>query len=261
MDNMELPSYMDAEQRKWDMTEAKNEYFLDTRFVLRDGQKHPAAIIAPGGAYAFVSSFVEGVPFARKLNEMGISAFIVYYRVRESARYPAPQDDLARAVREVICDADRWDIDPENYSVWGSSAGGHLAATFGTESLGYKKYGLPKPGAMVLIYPVITMDREFTNMWTHDNLLGADATAEEEAEWSVEKQVTAAYPPTYIWCGDADDAVAPENTKRMAAAIERAGVPVKMDIFPGIGHGVGLATDTAADGWLDRAVEFWRGKN
>lgn len=260
MENMELPSYMDAEQREWDTTEAKNEYYLDTRFVIRDGKRHPAAIIAPGGGYFFVASFVEGVPFARKLNEMGISAFIVYYRVRELAHYPAPQDDLARAVREVICDPEKWDIDPNNYSVWGSSAGGHLAATFGTESLGYKKYGLPKPGAMVLIYPVITMDREFTHMGTHDNLIGADATAELEDAWSVEKQVTAAYPPTYVWCGDADDAVPPENTKQMAAALEKAGVPVKMDIFPGIGHGVGLAPDTSADGWIDRAVEFWRGR-
>ena len=78
-----------------------NRYALDDRFVLRDGQTHPFAVVCPGGGYSMVCSFIEGTPVARRLNGLGISAFIVYYRVRGKARYPHPQDDLARAVREV----------------------------------------------------------------------------------------------------------------------------------------------------------------
>lgn len=65
------------------------------KFIIKDGKKHPVAIICPGGGYEKVCSYVEGLPFAKRLNEMGISALVVFYRVREQAAYPNPQDDLA----------------------------------------------------------------------------------------------------------------------------------------------------------------------
>ena len=95
-----------------------NRYALDTRFVLRDGRTYPFAVICPGGGYSVVCSFIEGTPIARRLNERGISAFIVYYRVRRKARYPHPQDDLARAVGEILRRAEEYRVETENYSVW-----------------------------------------------------------------------------------------------------------------------------------------------
>lgn len=231
---------------------------IDTRFVIRDGKKHPFAVICPGGAYAKVCSYIEGVPFAKKLNEEGISAFIVYYRIKKHAKYPAPQRDLANAVRHIFRNSDRYCLDTDHYSVWGSSAGGHLAASFGTENMGYVKYSLPKPEAMILVYPVISMRKEYTHPETHDNLLGADASPAGELFASVEAHVTDAYPPTYVWAGDADETVQPENTRMMAKALETAGVCHAWDIFPGVGHGVGPGTGTSAEGWIDKAVQFWR---
>ena len=252
------PRDMDKEQYEKDTHRGENAYELDDRFVIRDGKRHPFAVICPGGGYTMVCSYIEGVPYARKLNEMGISAFIVYYRVKEAARFPAPQDDLARAVREIWARADEYMLDRDNYSVWGSSAGGHLAASFGTENMGYAHYGLPRPGALVLIYPVISMRPEVTEKYTHDRLLGEDAEAEMEAFASVDEQVGKEYPPTYIWCGDADRTVKPDNTRRMAEAMERAGVPCRCEIIPGVDHGVGPGTGTAAQGWIERAAAFWR---
>ena len=234
-----------------------NGYRLVDKYVIRDGKRHPFAVICPGGGYQVVCSFIEGVPFAKRLNALGISAFIVYYRVRKKALYPAPQEDLARAVREIFANADKYCLETDNYSVWGSSAGGHLAASFG---LDYAERGLPKPGVEVLIYPVISMEKALTHRGSHDNLLGKDASPEMEFQASIDRQVTADYPPTYIWCGDADETVPPENTKRMAAALKEAGVPVQCEIFPGIGHGVGPATGTVAEGWIRHAVDFWRGQ-
>ena len=235
-----------------------NRYALDDRFVLRDDKKHPFAVICPGGAYRIVASFIEGTPVARKLNGLGISAFIVYYRVRKRARYPHPQEDLARAVREILEHAEEYGVDPNDYSVWGSSAGGHLVGCFGTESMGYARYRLPKPRALVLSYPVISMEGALTHRETHDNLLGTHAVAATERAASVDKNVTAAYPPTCLWSGDADATVDPENTRRMAAALAAAGVPFRCEIFPGVDHGVGPGSGTAAEGWIERAVEFWR---
>ena len=236
-----------------------NVYALDDRFVLRDGKKHPAAVIVPGGGYGMVCSFIEGVPFARRLNELGISAVIAYYRVAPKAAYPAPQDDLARAVKEVFDRAEEFCLDTENYSVWGASAGGHLAASFGTENMGYLKYGLPKPGTIVLCYPVITMDPTLTHMGTRDNLIGAESGADAEEFAGIEHHVTSAYPRTYLWCGDVDSCVPAENSRMMDRALAAAGIDHLFELIPDVDHGVGPGSDTAAAGWIDRAVKFWLG--
>lgn len=234
-----------------------NHYQLDDRFVLRDGKKHPFAVVCPGGGYSMVCSCIEGTPIARKLNEKGISVFIVYYRVRKKARFPYPQEDLAKAVRDILQHAEEYSVEAGHYSVWGFSAGGHLAASFGTESIGYVKYGLPKPGAIILSYPVITMDPELTHMVTHDNHLGKHAIRSQEIAVSIDEQVTDVYPPCYIWCGEADTTVSPENSRRMAAALEEKGIPMCFESFPGVNHGIGPGSGTAAGGWIDRAVDFW----
>lgn len=248
------PEMLEAQIRR-DM-EHPNEYEL-VPFLVEDGQRHPVAVICPGGAYSMVCSYVEGEPFAKKLNALGFHAFVVYYRVREKALYPAPQDDLARAVRELHEKAEEWKLDMTGYSVWGSSAGGHLAASFGTENMGYIRYGLPKPGAIVLIYPVVTMG-PLTHGDTRKNLLGPDFTPEDIAMASVELQANETYPPTFLWHGEADTDVLPENSRMLAAALEAHGVPWELATYPGITHGAGLGTGTVCQDWLERAVAFWR---
>lgn len=233
-----------------------NRYRLDTRFVIRDGKKHKCAIICPGGGYSMVCSFIEGTPFARKLNEKGISVVIVYYRVKKKAAFPNPQDDLARAVREVFDHKEEWNIDMEGYSVWGSSAGGHLAGSFGTSNMGYKKYNLPRPGALVLIYPVISLEKGVTHEGTRDNLIGADAGHDAELMHSVHSNVDADYPPTFIWCGNADKTVPPANTQLMKDVLENNNIPHVCRIYDGIDHGVGLGSGTVAEGWIDEAIAF-----
>lgn len=253
----QIPADVDKKQSVKDLFLTPNQYRLDDRFVIRDGKIHPVAILVPGGGYEMVCSFIEGVPIAGKLNEQGISVFIVYYRVRKKALFPAPMDDLAAAVKEIFARAAEYNLDTAHYAVWGASAGGHLAASFGTENMGYVKYGLPKPDALVLSYPVITMDKGKTHMGSHDNLLGKNATAEMEAFTSVEKQVTDKYPRTFVWCGDHDGAVHPDNTRILAAALQRVGVPVKCRIYPNVDHGIGPGTGTAAENWINEAVAFW----
>ncbi|MBT2293478.1 hypothetical protein J7E73_31180 [Paenibacillus albidus] len=64
-------------------------------------------------------------------------------------------------------------------------------------------------------------------------------------------------PPTYIWCGDADDMVSPENTKMIDSVLTEWNIVHVCNLFPGVKHGVGPATGTSAEGWIDKAVEFW----
>ncbi len=75
-------------------------------YLLKDGKKHPFAVIVPGGAYRMVCSYVEGLPFAKALNEKGYHAIVVYYRVKKKAQYPAPQQDLDRALSEIFSRAE-----------------------------------------------------------------------------------------------------------------------------------------------------------
>ena len=254
------PPDLDTRQSIKDVFFTKNGYRLVTDYVIRDGKKHPCAILVPGGGYSMVCSFIEGVPIARKLNAMGISAFIVYYRVRKKAAYPNPMDDLARGVREILDNADRYQVDVQNYSVWGASAGGHLAGSFGTDNIGYPRYGLPKPGALVLSYPVISLDPLYTHMGTRNNLIGKNGTKTMEDMASIQKHVHPGYPDTYIWCGDADELVDPANARMMKEALDKAGIRNRCDVFPGVAHGVGPGTGTAAEGWIGRAVDFWLNK-
>lgn len=235
----------------------RNQYAIDDRFVIRDGKIHKCAIICPGGGYGMVCSSIEGVPIARKLNELGISALIVYYRVRKKAHFPNPQDDLARAVREIHEKSGDYHLDMSDYSIWGSSAGGHLVGTFGTSTMGYKKYHLPKPGALILIYPVTSLEKEITHAGTRKYLIGKDASHEEELRRSVYTNVDKDFPPTFVWCGDADSTVPKVNTELMVQVLEKNNVEHESRIYPGVEHGVGPATGTAAEGWIDEAVRFW----
>ena len=160
--------------REYFDTNRENVYEIRP-YLVKDGKEHPVAIICPGGGYRRVCNFIEGHPYAKKLNAMGYHAIVVFYRVNVLARYPAPQEDLARAVKTAYAKAEEWKLDMKGYSVWGSSAGGHLAASFGTKNMGYTQYGLPKPGALILTYPVVTMG-EKAHEGSRTYLLGKNPT-------------------------------------------------------------------------------------
>lgn len=235
-----------------------SHYELVDKYVLRDGKKHKCAIICPGGGYSMVCNYSEGIPIAETLNEYGISAFIVYYRVKDQAAFPNPQDDLARAVREIHEQKDKYNLDMEGYSVWGFSAGGHLVGSFGTTAMGYSKYDLPKPGLLVLSYPVISLETEITHMGTRNNLIGENATKEQELAHSIHTNVDAQYPPTVVWCGDADTVVNPVNTTLMAQALAEHNIPYLSKTYEGIDHGAGTGEGTVCANWIPESIAFWQ---
>ncbi len=215
-----------------------------------------AVVICAGGAYGLVWSPGEGYPVAARLNRMGYHAFVVNYRTGDRARAPGPMDDLAAALRCILSQPERWGADLSGYALMGFSAAGHLAGSFGTRALGWRHYGLARPGALVLCYPVVTMGRE-SEPSTRANLLGPDPSEALVRRYSLEEQVDPDYPPTFLWhC--ADDAVVPGvNSRMLRDRLTEAGAPHWYQSYPGTDHGTGLADDTAAEGWLEQAVSFW----
>lgn len=117
-------------------------------------------ILLAGGAYGAVCTMVESLPVAAKFNELGIDCFCLNYETAtpdsfEKGLLPAPLDDLAKSCK-LIFETDKFDY--KTYCVCGFSAGGHIASLWGTNIIGAKKYNLPLPKALLLVYPLITME-------------------------------------------------------------------------------------------------------
>ena len=203
-----------------------------------------AVIIFPGGGYHHRAAH-EGEGYARMLNSFGITAFVVDYRVLP-AKFPDPLSDARRAVRYVRYHAEQFGIDKDKIAVMGSSAGGHLTAllcTYETCVLGDGIDEISKedylPNAQILCYPVISHEKDITNMWSYNNLLGEDAGAWQE--YSPDKLVNTHTPQAFIWHTAEDAGVNVINSYYYATALRQANVPCEMHVFPYGAHGLGLA--------------------
>lgn len=244
----------------WTEEELRADPSMSQRYLIHfpAEKKTPFILLAAGGAYREVASMIESFPACSEINDAGYHAFSLNYRVGAAARAPHPVEDMAAALRFIFAHAEELNVEKEGFAVGGFSAGGHLAAAFGTESLGWKQYGLPRPAAEILAYPVVTMG-ENSHAESRWNLLREQACDKAaRAMWSVEKQVTAAYPPTFLWQCERDCSVSIENSRLMADALERADVTLVYETFDSDVHGWGSGRGTPAEGWVARAVDFWR---
>jgi len=226
------------------------------------------AILLSGGAYEAVCSIAESFPVATKLNEHGITVFCLNYRIHKPGMdclLPKPMDDLAAAWRFLRAHASEFGIVPENYAVGGFSAGGHVAAEWGTDNKGARKYGIPQPEMLLLGYPMITTERmreETTReFWVHflEVMFGPKYDRRIEAEYSVDLHVDDKYPATYIVQSKNDADLPFWNLSVMKKALENAGVTYRAEVSVDGGHGFGLGSATDIAGWIDRAAEFWSG--
>ena len=91
-----------------------------------------AVVVCPGGGYGMLAVEHEGKQVAEWLNGLGISAFVLKYRLGPRYHHPAMLDDAGRAIRTVRANAAKWKVDPGRVAIMGFSAGGHLASTAGT---------------------------------------------------------------------------------------------------------------------------------
>lgn len=222
------------------------------------GENRPFVLILPGGAYLDVCSLVEGFEVALKFNDLGYNAFIGNYSVGREAHYPSPMDDVSKMIEYIFSHSDEFHISTDNYGICGFSAGGHLASSWGTKSLGYMKYGKEKPGMEILCYPVITMG-EHTNEASRKTLLKEDENNKDiQDKYSIETLVDSDYPKTYIWQCIHDDCVPFENSLMLKEALDRNGVKCYLKRVDDSVHGWGLGVNTPSEGWAEDSVRMWR---
>ncbi len=268
-------------------TENYNEAYMQTYFwdeskELYPGQKRPAVLICPGGAYRMTSDR-EAEAIAVRFMGMGYHAAVLRYSVAPAV-YPTALRQLSKAVALLRENSEEWMIEKDKIVVTGFSAGGHLAASLGafwnTEEL-RNSTGLPsesiRPNGMILCYPVITSG-EFGHQESFQFLLG-ERYEEMKEKMSLEKQVTKDFPKTFIWHTFEDSVVLLENSLLFVQALRRAGVPMEYHIFPDGDHGIGLGNALTANPngrgivpacepwselagrWLNREFPWWHPEN
>ena len=210
-----------------------------------------AVVACPGGGYSGLAVNHEGYDWAPYFNKQGIALIVLKYRMPKSDR-TLPISDAEAAMKMVRDSADVWNLNPNDIGIMGSSAGGHLASTIAThapEAL--------RPNFQILFYPVITMDKSFTHMGSHDNLLGKDASADLEKEFSNEKQVTKETPRAFIVYSDDDKVVPPANGVNYYLALNKKGVPSVLHIYPTGGHGWGIREDFLYKSEMQNELTSW----
>jgi acetyl esterase/lipase len=223
-------------------------------------------VVCPGGGYGTLANDHEGKQIAEWLNSLGISAFVLKYRLGPRYRHPAPLTDAQRAIRMVRQRAQSYGVAENRIGIWGFSAGGHLASTAATR---FDK-GNPnaqdtidrissRPDFAILAYPVISFTTDYVHKGSRRNLLGEPFDPKLAGALSTETQVRPETPPTFLFHTNEDTGVPPENSVLFYLALRKAGVPAEMHIYEKGRHGVGLAqNDPILSSWPARLAGWFK---
>lgn len=232
-----------------------------------------AIIVCPGGGYGSLAGY-EGADYAEYLAQNGIAGFVLRYRLgTHGYHHPTMLQDAQRAIRTVRANAEKWQVNPKQVGIMGSSAGGHLAATACThfdagkadaEDLVERQGSRPDFG--VMCYAVITMEDPLGKGGSRDNLLGTTPDPKLIEDLSAEKKVTKDTPPCFVWSTFDGDVGSAANALLFGQALQKAGVNYDLHIYQKGPHGIALSIgkNGAAPGeahpWAKELL-FWMRQN
>ncbi|MDR0363412.1 MAG: alpha/beta hydrolase [Bacteroidales bacterium] len=211
--------------------------------------KNVAVVICPGGSYAHLYGIKwEGFEVAQWLNENGITAFVLQYRVgKHKYRHPAMLEDIQRSIQWVREHADHYQINSEKVGVMGFSAGGHLSLMSGIfcnenylEEIGVKSDVPLKPAFIVPVYPVVSMQDDIAHVRSRKNLLGKKINQEEKDKFSMELQVSKELPPVFLVTAKDDPVVDYRNSLVLKQSLDENGIFNKFLLYEKGGHGFGI---------------------
>lgn len=225
-----------------------------TFFPAKTASSAGCVIVCPGGGYELKTMKEEGTDVALMLNENGINAFVLDYRIYPDL-HPSPSNDAFRAIEMARDLAPTLGYLPDKIGICGFSAGGHLAACAGTMWTSGKN----RPDAVVLCYPVISMGK-YTHIGSRAHLLGDSVNSAAISDMSCENRVDRQSSPTFLWHTATDEAVPVENALLMASALSSKAVPFELHIYPNGSHGLGLAIgDPVVSTWAKHCVDWLKG--
>ena len=250
-------------------TEPKDTPTLTPYYPAPEKANGAAMIVFPGGGYRMLAPH-EGEAYAKWLNDRGITAFVLKYRLYPGGYHQQQISlDPQRAVRYVRANAADWKLDPKRIAVIGSSAGGHMAAVLSTQfTAGDPGNADPiervssRPDTAILCYGFILFDKRCeADPAKRVEALGENAPDDLVLKFSPARSVRADTPPTFIWQTVEDEKVVVENALAYAGALQAAKIPFALQLFQKGKHGIGLGVKTyTPEGQLHpwtRDAEFW----
>ncbi len=203
---------------------AENSELADTGlFFFRGNPGEKFAIMNAGGGFMYVGAMHDSFPHALEASRAGYNAFALIYRP------DTPYENLADAISYIEDHAEELQIDPDNYSLWGGSAGARMAATAGNADYLYQLTGrndIPQAAAVIMQYT------------GYNSVSSADA-------------------PTYANVGTNDGIANWRTMQSRLENLEALGIPTEFHSYEGLRHGFGIGTGTSAEGWMEDAFAFW----
>lgn len=231
------PDRGDGVLRLTDVVNPSIEVFL----APNSGEPAPALLVCPGGGYSKLAYNKEGTEIAAWLNGIGISAFVLKYRVPDNRA--GALADAQRAMGIIRHRAAEWNVDHSRLGILGFSAGGHLAASVSTQyaTRSYDKVDSAdaesaRPDFTVLVYP-------------------AYISADNYAVVS-EIPVDGKTPPAFI-VQTQDDTHYINSSIAYYTALKAEGVPAELHLFPVGGHGYGMRPSEHAVSSWPKLVARW----
>lgn len=218
-------------------------------------------VICPGGAYVHKAFEHEGIEIAKWLNSIGVSAFILDYRVNPY-KHPVPVIDGKRAIRYARYYASKYGYHKDKIGILGFSAGGHLAGSvatfkgeFGYQAIDEIDNESSRPDFMVLCYPVISFIKH-ANVCSWGNLVQS-TDYQTAKELSVDYNIDSDTPPAFIWHTSGDAGVPVENSLNLALELSKYKIPFEIHTHKDGPHGLGLAKDYPYTAFWAKECENW----
>jgi acetyl esterase/lipase len=235
-------------------------------FPSKDDNSGAAVLIYPGGGYTHITLNLGGFQLAKWFNTLGISAFVVEYRLPNSPDVEinqlAPLQDGQRALQLVRANAAKWEIDTNKIGVMGASAGGHLASWVGTAANDITTLhddvasNSSRPDFIILVSPVIDMGK-YAHKGSRESLLGNNPSQDLINQYSTQNNVTAETPPCFIADAFNDKTVPPENSLLFYQALLNKNVSTSFHVFPQGGHAININNNPGSTSLWKPLCEEW----
>lgn len=242
-----------------EIAEDKTRDHAELYYFPADKPNAKYAVVLSGNALFYSGEMRGGVSTAWELHQKGYAVFALRYRIGSEAKDNAPIQDLGRAIQLITANAEKFGVQTEDYALLGYSSGGQIAGVFCGQEVGYPRYNVPRPGVLLLAYPINNFyEAKPIYRWLID-------TYSEDLryyDYNISGCVTPDFPPTYFWYGLNDILLMAFNYYEQGPALQKAlarnGVPYHESVYKRAFHGIGIAEETDAEGWLNDATAFWK---